>query len=111
MPVYDVSVTTYRNDGMASNGHTYTQNRRHFGPICAVLRGGPFRREDKIALVSRGGQRYVVTACDTIRRGSDIDLDTQSAREFMGPHYKLIGRVSASATIISRAHHHREKHW
>ena len=104
MPTYPVSVTTFRNDGLSSNGHTYTQNRRHYGPICAVRQHGPFRRGDCIALVSRGGRRYLVTACDTIGHGSDIDLDTQSAREFMGPKYRVIGRVRASATLVSRAH-------
>ena len=108
MPVYHVSVTTYKNDGLASNGHTYSQNLRHFGPICAVLRDGPFCQGDLIALVSRHGQRHLVTACDTIKRGSDVDIDTQSAREFMGPHYRITGRVDATATIISRVH--RRKH-
>ena len=103
----DVSVTTYPNDGMAANGHTYSQNVKHFGHICAVRRDGPFRRGDRIALTSRAGQMYVVTACDIIGRRSDIDLDTRSAREFMGPHYRIIGRVRASAHLLS---HHKQKY-
>ena len=107
-----VSVTVYKNDGMSASGHTYTQNCRHYGAICAVRRNGPFRRGDRIALTSRSGQRYVATVCDIIGRRSDVDLDTHSAREFMGPKYKMIGRVSARAEIVYRPKHMpRYGHW
>lgn len=107
-----VSVTVYDNDGMSASGHTYSQNCRHYGSICAVRRHGPFRRGDRIAITSRRGQRYTATVCDIIGSRSDIDLDTHSAREFMGPHYRVIGRVDATVELVYRPRHMpRYGHW
>lgn len=104
------AVTFYRNDGMAANGHSYTQNLRRYGAVCASNR---WPLGSVIMLTGRGGRRMRLTVCDRARNGTDYDLDPAAFCKIGYPLRK--GRGSVRARLICRARlacraHKQRKH-
>ncbi|MBV9848184.1 MAG: hypothetical protein JO250_00715 [Armatimonadetes bacterium] len=117
-----LATTFYDNDGIAANGHTYSENTRLYGVTCASNR---YRLGTVLQLPSRSGGFVRAVVCDRIGHGSDIDLNVRGARAIMGRHYRGIGRVSVRPTVVghvnclasrrrraesghlARRHHHR----
>jgi len=93
------AVTFYRNDGPASNGHTYSQNLHRYGAVCASNR---WPLGSVLVLTGRGGRRMRLTVCDRVGRGTEYDINPAAFRCLVGPLRK--GRGQVRVRIVRRPH-------
>ena len=98
------ALTYYRPDGLAANGHSYCQNLRRYGAVCA---SNHWPLGTSLTLTARSGKHVRLTVCDRVGRGSDYDVDPATFRRLEGGLKK--GRGSVRVCRVRRPHKARRR--